>query len=98
MQGTNRFDPWIRKITSRRKWQPAPVFLPGKFHGQRSVAGYSLWSQKELDMTEKLSMNALLRLNQLLKIYFILSFPGGPVVKTLRFQCRGHRFDPWLGN
>ena len=25
-------------------------------------------------------------------------FPGGPVVKTLSFQCRGHGFDPWLGN
>ena len=25
-------------------------------------------------------------------------FPGGPVVRTLCFQCRGHRFDPWLGN
>ena len=35
------FDPWVRKITWRRKWQPAPVFLPGKSHGQRSLAGYS---------------------------------------------------------
>ena len=26
----------------RRKWQPTPVFLPGEFHGQRSLAGYSL--------------------------------------------------------
>ena len=32
--------------------QPTPVFLPGKFHGQRSLAGYSLWGQKELNMTE----------------------------------------------
>ena len=34
-------DPWVRKIPWRRKWQPAPVFLPGKSHGQRSLAGYS---------------------------------------------------------
>ena len=27
----------------------------------------------------------------------ILDFPGGPVVKTLRFHCRGHGFDPWSG-
>ena len=33
-------------------WQPTPVFLPGKFHGQRSLAGYSPWSCKELNMTE----------------------------------------------
>ena len=36
-----RFSPWIGKIPWRRKWQPTPVFLPGKFHGQRSLEGYS---------------------------------------------------------
>ena len=35
-----RFDPGVRKIRWRRKWQPTPVFLPGKFLGQRSLAGY----------------------------------------------------------
>ena len=35
------FDPWVRKIPGRRKWQPTPVFLPGKLHGQRSLVGYS---------------------------------------------------------
>ena len=30
----------------RRKWQPTPVFLPGKYHGQRSLAGYSPWGLK----------------------------------------------------
>jgi len=34
-------DPWIRKISWRRKWQPAPVFLPEKSPRQRSLAGYS---------------------------------------------------------
>ena len=34
--------------------QPTPVFLPGEFHGQRSLAGYSPWGHKELDMTEQL--------------------------------------------
>ena len=38
-----RFDPWVRKIPQRRKWQPTPVFLPGKLHGQKSLVGYSLW-------------------------------------------------------
>ena len=36
----------------RRKWQPTPVFLPGKSHGQRSLVGCSAWCLKELDMTE----------------------------------------------
>ena len=34
------FDPWVREIPWSRKWQPTPVFLPGKFHGQRSLTGY----------------------------------------------------------
>ena len=34
----------------RRKWQPAQVSLPGKSHGQRSLAGYSLWGHKELGL------------------------------------------------
>ena len=41
-------------IVWRRKWQPTPVFLPGKFHGLRSLVGYSRWGLKELDMTEQL--------------------------------------------
>ena len=35
------FNPWVRKIPWRRTQQPTPVFLPGKSHGQRSLAGYS---------------------------------------------------------
>ena len=34
-------NPWVRKISWRRKWQPTAVFLPIKSHGQRSLAGYS---------------------------------------------------------
>ena len=37
----HRFDPWVRKIPWRRIWQPTRVFLSGKFHGQRSLEGYS---------------------------------------------------------
>ena len=51
----HRFDPWVGKIPWRRKWQPTLVFLPGKSHGQRSVASYSPWGCKELDTTERLS-------------------------------------------
>ena len=49
------FHPWGRKIPWRRKWQPGPVFLPGEYHGQRSLAGYSPGGRKELDATEWLS-------------------------------------------
>ena len=36
-----RFNPWVRKTSWRRKWLPTSVFLPGEFHGQRSLVGYS---------------------------------------------------------
>ena len=36
----------------RRQWQPTLVLLPGKFHGQRSLVGYSPWGRRESDMTE----------------------------------------------
>ena len=42
----------------RRKWQPTPVFLPEKSHGQRSLADYSPWGRKELDRTEWLSRSS----------------------------------------
>ena len=41
------FDPWVRKITWRREWVPTPVFLPGEFHEQRILEGYSPWHCKE---------------------------------------------------
>ena len=36
-----RFDPWVRKIPWRRKWQPTPVFMPGESHGQKNLVDYS---------------------------------------------------------
>ena len=42
-----------------RRWQPTPVFLPEKFHGQRSLVDYSPWGYKESDMNEQLSMHRI---------------------------------------
>ena len=42
---------WVGKIPWGREWQPTPVLSPGESHGQRSLAGYSPWGPKELDMT-----------------------------------------------
>ena len=44
--------PEVRKIPWRRAWQLTPIFVPGEFHGQRSLVGYSPWGRKELGMTE----------------------------------------------
>ena len=46
------FNPWFRKISWRRAWQPSPVSLPGESHGQKSLTGYSPWGRTESDTTE----------------------------------------------
>ena len=51
-----RFDPWVRKILWRRKWQLNPVFLPGKSHEQGGLESYSPQRQKESDTTERLTL------------------------------------------
>ena len=82
------FHPWARKIPSRRKWQPTPVFLPGKFHEQRSLADYSPWGHKELDTSE--------HINQL---YFNLKKKAGfeacSLARGLALGCFTHRVSPF---
>ena len=60
-----RFHPWVREIPWRRKWKPASYSCPKKFHGQRSLVGYSPVGHKELDTTEWLSTCTVL--NELYK-------------------------------
>ena len=50
---------WVGKIPWRKEWLSTPVFLPGEFHRQRSLVGYSPWSHRviELDMIEQLSLH-----------------------------------------
>ena len=45
---------YFKANTWRRKWQPTPVLLLGKFHGWRNLVGYSPWGHKESDTTERL--------------------------------------------
>ena len=45
---THGFGPWVRKISWRRKWQPTPVFLLGKSHGEGNLAGYNPWGSKRV--------------------------------------------------
>ena len=62
----------------RRKWQPPPVFLPRKFHGQRSLVGDSPWGRKGSDTSARLST-----LGQ-------MGFPGGSMVESA-CQSRSYR-------
>ena len=54
--GRPKFHHWVRKIPWRRKWLLTTVFLTGKFHGQRSLAGYSPWGPKVSGTTEYLTL------------------------------------------
>ena len=52
-----KFHPWVGKIPWRMEWQPTPVFLPGKSHGQRSLEGYSSRGLKKSHTTEWLTLS-----------------------------------------
>ena len=59
-----QFDPWVGKIPWRREWLPMPVFLPGEFHGQRSLVGYSPWGHKESNTTERVTLSLSFKKNE----------------------------------
>ena len=52
-----RFDSWFSRIPWRKQWQPIPVFLHGKSHGQRCLVGYNPWGHKESDMTKQVTFS-----------------------------------------
>ena len=62
------FNPCFGKIPWRRKWLATPVLLPGEFHQQWSLAGYSPWGHKELDMTEQITLSLIGNLSQVASI------------------------------
>ena len=57
------FDPWVGKIPGEREWLPTPLLLPGEFHEQRSLVGYSPWGRKESDTTEQLTLSLSISMN-----------------------------------
>ena len=91
--GRPGFEPWVRKIPWRRKWQPIPVLLPGKSYGRRSLVGYSPWGRQESDTTERLQFHFLLVLHQLhLRSSGIDPRDWGPYFKTTEV------LSPWVRN
>ena len=98
MQET-RFNPWVGKMPWKREWLPTPVFLPGEFHGERILAGYSPWGCKESDTTEQLTLSRVHLVSQLvLSVKTTRWFSGAHVrfyeTKVLGacWACRGPRF------
>ena len=90
--------PWVGKIPWKRPWRPTLVFLTGKFHGQRSLAGYSPWDHKESDTAERVTQPRNCVIQGLL---VCLSTPSlGSMFPSSLFQwrtfcnslCEGHPF------
>ena len=76
MQGT-QVQPLGWEDALKKGMQPTAAFLPGKFHGKRSPAGYSPWGHKELDATEHLTLGWLLCIGA--------AAYGHPTIKPLLF-------------
>ena len=85
-----RLDPWIRKIPWSRNWQPAPVFLPGKLHGQEPGRLKSMGFQSQTQLGNQHTHTHSLWHYNMLQIY--LEFPCfRPVIshfsEELSFLC-----------
>ena len=80
-------DPWSRKTPGRRKWEPTPVFLPGKSHGQRSLLGYSPWGRKRVghDLANKKQQQQII-------IYIFLKI----LVNSIKQDIKRNEFEPVL--
>ena len=75
-----------------RKWQPAPVFLPGKFHGQRSLVGYIPWGCEESDTTKQLSTHKGVPRLTIMCIFFPPLFPTISTNKTAVYNESSLKF------
>ena len=87
---TQEFAPWVKKIPWRRKWQPSPVSLPGKSHGQRSLVGYSPCGCRESHTPERLTLFIFMQDH-----YWRLTCLVSPIerVKEIWFNPNGYRND-----
>ena len=94
-------DTWVGTISWRREWLPIPVFLPGEFHGQKSLVGYSLWDHKESDTIEPLTCT---HQNQPTQSLFLLVYNmyywivQNPHVSELRMGLQIILSDPTMQN
>ena len=87
------FNPWVRKLPWRREWLSTPVFLPGEFHGQRSLAGYSPWGHKESDTTELLTITLG---GPQWRLHITASpYEGARVVKILWYRLQLDNLTKW---
>ena len=86
LQNRPWFDPWVWKIPWRKKWQTILVFLPGEFHRERSLVGYSASGHKESDMTERLTLSQ--NRNRLIGIETKLMITKGENERRINWSLR----------
>ena len=83
-----RFDPWVKKILWRRKWQPTPGFLPGTSRGQRSLVGNRNHKRVRHDLATKQQQCYILLYITLFSCFYDKYFPVIISQKnTLIFNC-----------
>ena len=98
------FNSWVGKIPWRREWLPTPVVLPGESHRQRSLAKsqtrLSDWAHFEWAPAALWGHQVADRVAGPEDPIFYSGFPGGTGDNEPACQCRrckGHKFDPWVG-
>ena len=84
----------LGKIPWRRQWQPIPVFLPGKSHGQRSLAGYSPRGCKESNMTEHAGVQPTPKQGVEVEGYALHSWGQSGYTHYLGFSCTESAYSP----
>ena len=100
------FDPWVGKMPWRSKGQPTPVFLPGKSHGQRSLACYSPWGGQRVrrDRVTEHTEGQPLNRSELSSLSWLVNFSSCFMSKDLslllwnklRFFCVSYKNkDEW---
>ena len=92
---------WVRSLgwedPLEKEQPPSPVFLPGEFHGQMSLAGLRLCGRKELDTMEQLSLHTDQRNFCRASLELFLGFPGSSVVKNLPANVGEVGYIPGMG-
>ena len=82
----------------RKKWQPTPVFLPGKSHGQRTLVRYGPWGPKKSDTTSRPTTHIYIFIHILyIYLYTHMGFPGSSAGKESTCKARDPSSIPGLG-